>query len=466
MKKILFLVLFIITLSNLAFAHELLTSDYNDYKGLSRTVGEASKITKSGNPMDFVIAFKEDNGNEIDSDYLNPLEFEEEDLRNSDNHEIVYKIYDVEETVRDNIKNKRIPQSQYGVVNESKNSNSIKFGIVSIVVSIVFILLFIFIHKKTFIILSVLALFLGIFNFANVNRKIEINESISNFALTGEIDNHLSKNIISKDNEEKLMGFMNQKWSIGKVINDFLVKINWCNNMHSNGISITDEVYEVMADEYDSENTAIKNEFDSLPLMKYIYPSIDNWKFNKSSILLNGLWIENMETLTNNINNSNYDFESANRKIMEKCTYNSINDKNISEELLFRYVNRIIHHSYLEKDNVNIDNYVISYFKDWYIEGFDDKDIELPYGVTLHYEAPKFVKKDIKEILYTNEPELDHNSNDRQVYVMYYKDSKGELNGTYADVEFTQTGENYIIDFNPYELLYDLKKPVATLTIK
>lgn len=107
----------------------------------------------------------------------------------------------------------------------------------------------------------------------------------------------------------------------------------------------------------------------------------------------------------------------------------------------------------------------IAYFKDWYIDG-ESRDIDLPYGVTLEYREPEFVKKDIQEIVYTNEQELDHNSKEPQVYVMYYKDSEGKLGAAYTDVEFTKTGRNYEISFNPIDLMYDIKKPTARLVVK
>ncbi len=194
--------------------------------------------------------------------------------------------------------------------------------------------------------------------------------------------------------------------------------------------------------------------FDNISLLKYM-------NNNKKEMEYEILFDKDIEKLYNNIIKAD-----KNILLLIEQLKNKININDISiDEPLFQYLDRIIDAGYIVSDVDYYDNNVISYFKDWYIDG-ESRDIELPYGVTLEYREPEFVKKDIKEIVYTNERELDHNSKEPQVYVMYYKDFKGKLNGTYTDVTFIKTRNDYIIDFNPYELLYDLKKPTVRLVVK
>ena len=87
---------------------------------------------------------------------------------------------------------------------------------------------------------------------------------------------------------------------------------------------------------------------------------------------------------------------SFNNFINELNNCIKIKDSN-PNEIMFKYVNRIMSDAYILHSHKYYDNSVISYFKDWYIDG-ESRDIELPYGVTLEYREPEFVKKDIEEI--------------------------------------------------------------------
>lgn len=49
---------------------------------------------------------------------------------------------------------------------------------------------------------------------------------------------------------------------------------------------------------------------------------------------------------------------------------------------------------------------------------------------------------------------------------MYYENLEGKLGASYADIEFTETGSNYEILFNPVDLMYDIKKLTERLVIK
>lgn len=465
MKKILFVISVIIISSNEVLAHDLLKNGYDISKVYKYTVEEASKLAKSGNPMDFVIAFKEEQNNKIDYEYFNPLEFEVEDSASSDyNYKMIYKMYDAESLIIDNIKSGTIKQLHYELENTKLTNKNIMIAIVLIAVALVLLIMFLFSHKMLLIVLLAISLSIGVFNFINFNKRDKNSENISTYIMTGKTNEHLSKNIDSKENKDKLMKYMNQKWSIAKLLNDFIVKINWCNNMNLKNIDFTDDTYYMMADEFDSDNPSIKHEYNGISLLKYL--NLSNSEFGNDSILRNGLWLENMDMLADRIANGKNDINYISNELMKKFNYNDVNDIKIANEQLFHYLNRIVNNTYVMNNNENIDNRVISYFKDWYIESIDDIEIDLPYDITFCYESPKLVKKDIKEVVYTNEHELDFSSNEKQVLIVYYKDSNGRVNGTYTDIELVKTGDDYIIDFNPYELLYDIKKPTARLVVK
>ena len=98
---------------------------------------------------------------------------------------------------------------------------------------------------------------------------------------------------------------------------------------------------------------------------------------------------------------------------------------------------------------------ITRYLKDWYIEG-DDKIIELPYGMYLHYKAPKLLKKDVKEILCVNINELDPLS-EENILKVFYLDSNDNLKYDFTICKFIEEDGKQKLYYEPYTILYDVR---------
>lgn len=440
------------------------------------TVEEASKKSKSGNPLDLVVEYKnymESKGEAIDSDVLvdwNPTV--------EDPNEVIPKI--VTELYKYKLENESNLKENIILINENieykdktlKTTNTKMLLVISILL-LLFAVLFILKRKRIFLLFGCVLIVCGIIRIIVTEQVIDNHKNIENYIL-GMPNKYISKSVDVDKYLNEMKDILKLKYDISILINDYILKEFICVVATKNGETIREkELYNYDSSIYpsyefidDITDYPEKTYFEDIPLYKYneykanSYNSIE--EMLSSEIQKEGIMYEDVVKICDHISyDKTIDFDNFINEL-NRCI--KIKETN-PNEIMFKYVNRIMSKVYVLYSHKYYDNSVISYFKDWYIDG-KSRDIELPYGVTLEYRAPEFVKKDIKEIVYTNERELDHDSNEKQVYVMYYKDSDGKLGASYTDIEFTKTGSNYEISFNPVDLMYDIKKPTARLVVK
>lgn len=161
---------------NITFAHELLNNNYDYSKAYYYTVGEASKITKSGNPMDFVIAYKEEHDNRIPDEFLYPPEgdggYDGYDSTINNYEQIMLdKLADDSDIMLKNIRENSIPQSQNINNLYNNKSKSIILMIIFLILVLSLIALFLLFNKKVFIVLLVIILIIGMFSFIKTKKN-------------------------------------------------------------------------------------------------------------------------------------------------------------------------------------------------------------------------------------------------------------------------------------------------------
>ena len=510
-KYIFFIIVFLIIFGNYIFAKEYLKDEYkfenkengetnvviNGKQPLDYTLDEASKMTKSGNPLDLVVAYKdyvESIGETISQDEFNH-DFRIGDFEEDEEYPKIYDdLYKASFKIEDNLKENLVPENnniEY-VSQKDKSNNVVKIIIICIVL-IIIVVCYIIKRIKALLLLGLGILAYGIFSIFVAKQVEDKYNHISNYIINGTKDNHIVNNI-DKMNDEKFrkeyIENISREWNVAGFINGYMMNINYILKLKNSKESffsineyfedkkwddrfIDDQEYEKYRKELDNWSfTNMEKDLyvRNVPILKY-----DNSKLDERINIITQNSIEYYEDkkIFNNIDISDIDSENEStffENLIKRINIEGINYKNWQEEYksyeeLYIYFRNIYGSFGVTSYRNDFDNSVISYFKDWYIDG-ESRDIELPYGVTLEYRAPEFIKKDIKEIVYTNERELDHDSKEKQVYVMYYKDSEGKLGASYTDVEFTKTGRNYEISFNPVDLMYDIKKPTAKLVVK
>lgn len=475
-------IIFLVLLNNLIYA----TSIDRVYNPLFDTMEEASSKSKTGNPLDLFVDYKnymDSVGETIDSNqFINwwasedEIQTQYESIRKN-TPQIIEELETESASIDKNLRHEVIPSNdnfEYRTV--ATKTYSIKKIVAIVVLLVILIILYIFKRKKVFIIIGLVVVAYGILRIGTVKQIEDKCNHIEEYLL-GISDKHISHNVnidVNKTKDE-ISDKLDLKWDISQLINDYILKICSCNYSINKGMLIPEKYKTNDGKEdftflfYNDENVSSGFGYPS----DYLFNdniSIFRCK-SKEEILFEELFekIEKQTTSYNDLlkiydnvkNNESDKFIECLDSINSKVTYNEPNKK----EEVFNYLERIMNLTYIYDSSGYTDCSAISYFKDWYIDG-ESRDIELPYGVTLEYRAPEFVKKDIKEIVYTNERELDHDSKEKQVYVMYYKDSEGKLGASYTDIEFTKTGNNYEISFNPVDLMYDIKKPTARLVVK
>ena len=466
---------------------------------LDYTLNDASGIVKSGNPLDLVVAYKE--YTESIGETINPDEFEhdfvmgdlgewEDDEDDSIGNDLTKVSLEIEENLSKNV----IPTNDNIEYNQIKSElNNFQTIIVVGILLVIFIVLFALKRNKIFIILCLLVLLYEIYSVLIVTQVEDKYNHIENYILNGVIDNHLSKKIEIDYDDKFKADFINKysrDWD-ANVINGYLMSLNYCNKFIKNNEDFP-TIYKFWEDDgwldfdnksYYSNYDEFKKHIDELysdnrspwqdekvfvedvPLLNYENERDINERIDIR--IHNKLDYYEIKKVYENINNDKSDkvifLDDLQNKLTELIPYHNWEDNYMEE--LYKYIRRVWGGFDSYHYNKYFDNQVISYFKDWYING-ESRNIELPYGVVFSYKAPEFVKKDIKEIVYTNERELDHDSTDKQVYVMYYKDSEGKLGASYCEIEFKKTGNNYEMYFNPIFLMYNLNKPIISLEVK
>lgn len=518
MKKIVFILICLIKiliLLQFVYANEYLKDDYefnsydyfdevqirlNGEKPLNYTLNEASKMTKSGNPLDLVLAYKE--YAQSIGETISKYDFEQDFVigEGEDNydgpevHTIDSDLYSMSGNIKWNLSKNVIPTNDNIEYNQIKSElNNFQTIIVVGILLVIFIVLFVLKRNKIFIILCLLVLLYGIYSVLIVRQVEDKYNHIENYILNGVIDNHLSKKIEIDYDDQFKADFINKysrDWD-ANVINGYLMSLNYCNKFIKNNEDFptiykycedcgmffideyspytnydefkkyVDELYSNNIDPWQEEKVFVED----LPLLNYENERDINENFDIR--VHNKFDYYEMKNVYEKINNDNsykvFFLVNLQNQLIKLIPYHDWEDNYMEE--LYKYVRRVWGHIDRYDYSEYFDNQVIPYFKDWYING-ESRDIELPYGVVFSYKAPEFVKKDIKEIVYTNERELDHDSTEKQVYVMYYKDSEGKLGASYCEIEFKKTGNNYEMYFNPIFLMYNLNKPIISLEVK
>ena len=485
MKKSIFIIfnilVIVFTFKNLYFANAYLKDEYKLYGDTIESDNakynmyeiknsESKKVTKTENSLDLVVAYKNEKNGKIDGSYKDVGNGRwEQDDEMTDLQMLVTSAW---QDIKENIRKNTIPYDyNYEYTENKKKSNNYIIITILFIILLLSIVLLIVIHKKIIIIVCIIVfsllinqLFIYITPEDNYNHIAEYILGIS--------DKHIAKGLTAERSMKLLDDKLNNiHWSIAKIVNDYIVKTYASIFLYSNNIEPVIENYHSEYDEIDYEYI---DGFDSIAEIEQrnsdTFASITMYNFKESDCVSNYLYdydgisrsgISMIDCYRNLLSNRVNNFEYIINHLLDKLSYNDEIDK----ELLFHYVARISPSLYIMDSNDYYNNDVISYFKDWYING-ESRNIELPYGVILEYKKHKFVKKDIQEILYTNERELDHESKEPQVLVIYYKDSKGNISGVATDITFTKTGTDYEMSFDPFDLLYEITRPTAILTIK
>lgn len=446
--------------TSLVFSKGLLKDGYefDKYKSINGkvaydyTIDEASELSKSGNPLDFAIEYKmECDGNFTDITYHN----EEDEWGNPP--QILVDLAKIKRMVRENVQSESIPL----LVNDSEKKIYTSIPLISIVffVALLFMVVILFaLNKKKYVVtILIILIVFSIFNiiiYNNNNIKQGRFKSIERFIMLDEMDEHICADVNKPIKKENTLKYYNNKWDVSQIINDYLSKISICMQHANEDSKKIEDIYPKNDEVMNAGNYAF---FEDLPMAKYLN------NVSCEDILKSFMNYADLMKLSRNV--STFEKIDVSDELKRIIQFKSIDDVD-KDEYLFEYLKRISDPIYLNMELEFFDFKTILEYKDWYIEGVNDIRIELPYGAIINYESPKFVKKDIREVLYTNEQELDFDSKDKQVLIVYYKDSSGKMNGTYTDIELVKTGEDYIIDFNPYELLYDIKKPTVKLVVK
>ena len=485
MKKSIFIIFNILVIvfafTNSNYANKYLKEEYeliggkvegadNGHHIFDWKIEEAKRVTKTENPLDLVVAYKEEMDGRIDGSYQDVGQHDyylDEDPNLSDYQKnMIIKIIQNTNYMIDNIENNTIPQSYIQNIKEINDSKNIKLLVVLSFLLIASIVILVLTKKKIIIVASVVILLIGIYHLIPTNQLIDKHNHIEEYVL-GISNNNISDDVDVDKSINEMKKTLNLKWNISKLINDYIIKVSSCYYLLDNDKewheeyydtydNITHDTFDYIDDFRNSSNNYIKD----LPLLKY--------KTNEGFIELSyeiqqsGIKYDEIKNLYDNIKiNNNISFNDFLTELSIKIN----NDVMDESELLFHYLARIIDSVYVRYSSEYYNNEVISDFKDWYIDG-ESRNIELPYGVILEYKEPEFIKKDIKEIVYTNESELNIDNSDKQVYVMYYKDSIGEIGASYTDVQFVKRDGDYEILFNPVDLLYDIKEPTIRLVLQ
>ena len=481
MKKSIFIIfnilVIVFTFTNLNYANKYLKEKYELIGGevegadngrhiIDWKVEEAKKVTKTGNPLDLVVAYKMDG--RIDGSYQDVGQHDyylDEDPNLSDYQKnMIIKIIQNTNYMIDNMKNNTIPQSYIQNIKEINDTKNIKLLVVLSFLLIVSIVILVLTKKKIIIVASAVILLIGIYHLIPTKQLIDKHNHIEEYVL-GISNNNISEDVDVDKSITEMKKTLNLKWNISKLINDYIVKVNSCYKLINNNATLpnTDKetwdeneysAFGYIDDFDDSTNYNLKD----IPLLKY--KTNEGFIELSNETLQKGIVYDDIKKIYDDVSNNSSPFNEFLTNLTSSVDYNSIDES----ELLFHYLARIIDPMYVCNSSEYYNNEVISNFKDWYIDG-KSRNIELPYGVTLEYKEQKKKKKDIKEIVYTNEPELNTDDSEKQVYVMYYKDSNGNLGASYTDIQFVKSGSNYKILFNPVDLIYDVNKPTIKLIV-
>ena len=401
---------------------------YND-KIFDITIGEAKKYSNDGNPMDMLIKYREEKGSDVFRNYK-PI------LIGLGKHEgIDFYIGEANYDINDEIKKG---------INEIKNkynNHSRKFNFVNIIlIFLIIIIISTFLYKKTRImifLIPVLMFFISLFTFirgrVNVNKGKSLYEYLKNDGI------EISNNVIRM---ETIYPFT--EINISYEVNYLIEKIRYVYN-HLDDYR---EVY--MNDTFNPKSDVVN--FSYLEKECMLYDGVNNDMVGINVIsenpdIRNKDICRHMYNNKENLGNDRLLQENIN-KFSELIEYREPS----KEESLFDFAKKIGILNYIALDQ---DYKMSRTFKDWYIEG-DDKIIELPYGMYLHYKAPRLLKKDVKEIVCVNVNELDPLSEDN-ILKVFYLDSNDDLKYDFTICKFIEEDGKQKLYYEPYTILYDVR---------
>lgn len=434
-KVIIILISLVVAFSNCLYAESLA---YND-KVFDMTIGEAKKYSSDGNPMDILIDYRNKYGENIFSNY-DPIlteigENEGIDLYVGDAN------YDINEEIEEGI---NVIKEKYDT--DNYNSNVFNYIAMFIVILVLMIVLYIKFNKKIVFIIPILFLLVSTLLILVKNKQIKNFDNLNQYLNYKGID--ISNKVI-KSEEMYPFGKMDVAYEINYLLDDL-------NDIHyeksNNKPLFVDEFSKSLGDKYLGKD-------DKQVIYSYL---------EKERMLYNGI-NENTECINNIrkvqpisyydiVNKMEYVFErsfddytyllSLINKINTKIYINDMKD----DDKVFKYAKRI---GALRCFDWKKGYEIAQYFKDWYIEG-DDKIIELPYGIYLHYKAPKLLKKDVKEIVCVNINELDP-LNEENILKVFYLDSSNNLKYDFTICKFIEEDGKQKLYYEPYTILYDVR---------
>ena len=432
-KIVIMLVLLMLTFCSDTYAEPLA---YND-KIFDMTIGEAKKYSNDSNPMDMLIDYRSKYGKDIFSNY-NPIltelgENEGVDLYVGDAN------YDINEEVQEGIDT---IMERY----KTNDNNLLSYSIILIIFLGLTVVLCIKFKNKLFFVVPILLFLALILPTLIKNNPFKTYDSLNEYLKNKGIE--ISNNVI-KSEQVSPFGKMDVAYELNYLIDD-LNDIYYEKN--SDEPFFFDESLKTLGDKYLGKDNK-QMSYNYLEKEKMLYNGIDE---NTESINI----IRKIQPI------SYYDIVGKIEDKFEedfddyKYLLNLINRINIKVNFnepkdidkVFEYAERV---GALRCFNWQRGYEITRYLKDWYIEG-DDKIIELPYGMYLHYKAPKLLKKDVKEILCVNINELDPLS-EENILKVFYLDSNDNLKYDFTICKFIEEDGKQKLYYEPYTILYDVR---------
>ena len=411
---------------------------YND-KIFDTTIGEAKKYSNDGNPMDMLIKYREEKGSDVFSNYnpilIEPGENEGIDLYIGDAN------YDINEEMQEGI-NKIIEKYRAN----DYDSNILSYIIMFVVFLVVSIILYIKSKKRIVLIIPVLFLIVLILPILIKNKQLENCSSLYEYLNNNGVD--ISNNVI-KAEKTYPFGKMDVSYELNCLIDDL-------NDIHyersNNKPMFFDEFSESLGNKYLGKDDK-QVFYNYLEKEKMLYEGI-----NENTEYINS--IREIQRI------SYYDIADKMFDIFER----DLDDYTYLLSLIKRINTKV--HIYEPKDTDKVFEYaeriaalrcfnwqkgyeIARYLKDWYIDG-DDKIIELPYGMYLHYKAPQLLKKDVKKIVCVNINELDLLGEDN-ILKVFYLDSNDNLKYDFTICKFIEEDGKQKLYYEPYTIMYDVR---------
>ena len=489
-KKSIFILILLILYCQIVLAREHEVDWYEGYYNTSLTVGELVEKSHTGNPWELIADEMDRNdwyidGSEWDRAYV-PEEIEE--LR----EKAMEREKDIEFTISSELSNDDKQylselHKYYKKIEFSNYFRKYKYVVCIIVGIFIAMIVLMIIFRKCFIILIGISIMLGLlFTFLpSLLQKNSRQSDIFNY-LINKADTNISIRTL-QENDLNNIDKYNMSHNVSKIINDYLIKVYLCVKSKSIGNDLNiykwylNDDREIFRNEYGSamrNGNFIDNRFDyslfeytdgeamSKEDMKYIY---DNITEEDIKDFQDGVFLDKfIDRINGDIKYLSWD-EFRNLKFGD-------------------FLMEVVKEVYFGDSGHYLDRDILYALRYWYIDGEESRDIELPYGIVLHYDKTSYVKKDIKEFDYSNAYFLNENIrnqenntvyrsirtypyvesvdyNNKQDLFIYYYDSNDERHGFCTDIEFIDEGlfKKNQMYFHPLDILYDVKPAVVSM---